>query len=75
MIPVGCLAVILIALRGNSAILIGKITGLLPLGVFLLFFVQGANVLSMMGAGFFVAILAGLGLFAFSRGGRAMIRY
>jgi hypothetical protein len=68
MIPVGCLAVILIALRGGSVILIGKITGLLPLGVFLLFFVQGANVLSVMGAGFVVAILAGLGLFALSRG-------
>jgi len=68
MIPVGCLTVILFALRGNSAILIGKITGLLPLVVFMLFFVQGSNVVNMMGAGFVVAILAGLGLFAFSRG-------
>ena len=62
-------AVILFALRGNSAILIGKLTGLLPLVVFLLFFVQGSSVLNVMGAGFVVAILAGLGLFAFSRGG------
>jgi len=69
LIPVGCVAVIAIALRGSSAILIGKITGLLPLVVFLLFFVQGSNVLSVMGAGFVIAILAGLGLFAFSRGG------
>jgi hypothetical protein len=68
LIPVGCFAVILIALRGGSAILIGKITGLLPLGVFLLFFIQGMNVVSVMGAGFVVAILTGLGLFAFSRG-------
>jgi len=68
LIPVGCIAVIAIALRGSSAILIGKITGLLPLVVFLLFFVQGSNVLSVMGAGFVIAILAGLGLFAFSRG-------
>ena len=68
LIPVGCLAVIVFALRGGSAILIGKLTGLLPLVVFLLFFVQGSNVLSVMGAGFVVAILAGLGLFVFSRG-------
>ena len=68
LIPAGCLAVILIALRGGSAILIAKLTGLLPLVVFLLFFIQGTNVVSMMGAGFVIAILAGLGLFAFSRG-------
>ncbi len=68
LIPAGSLAVIVIALRGGSAILIGKITGLLPLGVFLLFFMQSSNVLSMMGAGFVIAILAGAGLFAFSRG-------
>jgi ribosomal protein L40E len=68
MIPAGCLAVILIAWRGGSAILIGKLTGLLPLAVFLLFFFQGSDVLHMMGAGFVIAILAGLGLFAFSRG-------
>jgi len=68
LIPVGCLAVILLALRGRYAILIGKITGLLPLGVFLLFFVQSTDVVSVMGAGFVVAILAGLGLFVFSRG-------
>ncbi len=69
LIPVGCFAVILLALRGSYAILIGKITGLLPLVVFLLFFAQSSNVVSVMGAGFVVAILAGLGLFAFSRGG------
>lgn len=68
LIPVGCAAVILFALRGGSAILIGKLTGLLPLVVFLLFFVQSPNVVSVMGAGFVVAILAGLGLFVFSRG-------
>ncbi|MCU0236254.1 MAG: hypothetical protein MUC72_04115 [Acidobacteria bacterium] len=68
LIPAGSLAVIVIALRGGSAILIGKITGLLPIGVFLLFFMQGSNILSMMGAGFVIAILAGIGLFAFSRG-------
>jgi ribosomal protein L40E len=68
LIPVGCAAVILFALRGGSAILIGKLTGLLPLVVFLLFFVQSSNVVSVMGAGFVVAILAGLGLFVFSRG-------
>jgi hypothetical protein len=68
LIPVGCAAVILSALRGRSAILVGKLTGLLPLVVFLLFFVQSANVVSVMGAGFVVAILAGLGLFVFSRG-------
>ena len=68
LIPVGSFAVILFALRGGSAILIGKLTGLLPLATFLLFFAQGSNVLSVMGAGFVVAILAGLGLFAFSRG-------
>jgi hypothetical protein len=67
LIPAGSLAVILFALRGSSAILIGKLTGLLPLGVFLIFFVQGTGVLSMMGAGFVVAILAGIGLFVFSR--------
>jgi ribosomal protein L40E len=69
LIPMGCFAVILVAIRGGSPILIGKITGLLPLGVFLLFFIQGTEVVSLMGAGFVVAILAGLGLFAFSRGG------
>lgn len=68
LIPLGCLAVVLIALRGGYAILIGKLTGLLPLVVFTLFFVQSSNVVSMMGAGFVVAILAGLGLFVFSRG-------
>ena len=68
LIPVGCLTVVLIALRGGSAILIGKLTGLLPIVVFLLFFVQSTNVVSMMGAGFVIAILAGLGLIAFSRG-------
>jgi hypothetical protein len=69
LIPAGCIAVILFARSGRYAILIGKITGLLPLGVFLLFFQQSANVVSVMGAGFVVAILAGLGLFTFSRGG------
>lgn len=69
LIPAGCIAVILLARRGRYAILIGKLTGLLPLGVFLLFFLQGANIVSVMGAGFVVAILAGLGLFTFSRGG------
>jgi len=69
LIPVGCAAVILFALRGGYAILVGKITGLLPLVVFLLFFVQGSGVLNVMGAGFVIAILAGLGLFVFSRGG------
>ena len=68
LIPLGCAAVLLLAWRGRYAILIGKITGLLPLVVFLLFFVQSSNVVSVMGAGFVVAILAGLGLFAFSRG-------
>jgi hypothetical protein len=68
LIPAGCLAVILFALRGTSLILVGKLTGLLPLLVFLLFFVQSSGVLNMMGAGFVIAILAGLGLFAFSRG-------
>lgn len=67
LIPAGCLAVILIALRGASAILIGKLTGLLPLGVFLIFFVQGPGMVNMMGAGFVIAILAGIGLFLFSR--------
>ncbi len=67
LIPAGSLAVILFALRGSSAILIGKLTGLLPLGVFLIFFVQGTEVVSMMGAGFVIAILAGIGLFVFSR--------
>jgi ribosomal protein L40E len=69
LIPVGCVAVILVALRGSAAILVGKITGLLPLGVFLLFFIQGTEIINVMGAGFIVAILAGLGLFVFSRGG------
>jgi hypothetical protein len=69
LIPAGCVAVILLAWRGRYAILIGKITGLLPLVVFLLFFVQSPDVVSMMGAGFVAAILAGLGLFVFSRGG------
>ncbi len=68
LIPVGCLAIAFIALRGGSAILIGKLTGLLPLIVFMLFLVQGTEFVSMMGAGFVIAILAGLGLFAFSRG-------
>ncbi len=68
LIPAGCLAVILLALRGSPAILIGKITGLLPAAVFLLFFIQSTDVLSVMGAGFIIAILAGIGLFAFSRG-------
>ena len=36
---------------------------------FLLFFLQRSNVGSVMDAGFVVAILAGLGLFTFSRGG------
>ncbi|HOW45338.1 MAG TPA: hypothetical protein PK919_09220 [Candidatus Aminicenantes bacterium] len=67
LIPAGSLAVILFALRGSSAILIGKLTGLLPLAVFLVFFVQGTGVVSMMGAGFVIAILAGIGLFVFSR--------
>lgn len=67
LIPAGSLAVILFALRGSSAILIGKLTGLLPLGVFLIFLVQGTGVVGMMGAGFVIAILAGIGLFVFSR--------
>lgn len=68
LIPVGCLAVILLALRGVSAIFIGKITGLLPAAVFLLFILQSSQVLNVMGAGFVIAILAGIGLFVFSRG-------
>jgi hypothetical protein len=68
LIPVGCFAVILLARRGSYAILIGKLTGLLPVIVFLLFFLQNTSVLSVMGAGFVIAILAGLGLFTFSRG-------
>ncbi len=67
LMPLGCLAVIGLALRGSAAIFIGKITGLLPALVFLMFFVQSSSVVSMMGAGFVIAILAGIGLFAFSR--------
>ena len=71
--PVGCLAVILLAASGKTAPFIGRITGLLPALVFLLFFVQSSNVLSVMGAGFVIAILAGLGLVAFSRGDGAAL--
>jgi hypothetical protein len=67
LIPAGCLAVIFFAMRGSAATFIGRITGLLPLAVFLLFFVQSTALLNVMGAGFVVAILAGIGLAAFSR--------
>jgi hypothetical protein len=67
LIPAGCLAVVLFALRGSTAILIGKITGLLPLGVFLLFFLRSTSLVNVMGAGFVIAILSGIGLFVFSR--------
>jgi ribosomal protein L40E len=66
--PLGCLAVILLSLRGASVHLAGTITGLLPVAVFLLFFLQSTAVLNVMGAGFVIAILAGIGLVIFSRG-------
>ena len=68
LIPVGCIAILFFALRGKSSPFIGRITGVLPAVVFLMFFVQSTSVLSVMGAGFVIAILAGIGLFVFSRG-------
>jgi hypothetical protein len=67
LMPLGCIAVIVLAMRGLPARLAGTITGLLPAAVFLLLFLQSSMVLNVMGAGFVIAILAGIGLVAFSR--------
>jgi hypothetical protein len=67
LVPVGSLAVVILALRGASVRFLGAMTGALPVAVFLLFFLQSSAVLNIMGAGFVVAILAGIGLIAFSR--------
>jgi hypothetical protein len=67
LLPLGCIAFIVLAMRGLPTRLAGTITGLLPAAVFLLFFLQSSMVLNVMGAGFVIAILAGLGLVAFSR--------
>ena len=63
----GCLAIVFFALRGKSSPFVGRVTGVLPAVVFLMFFVQSTSMLSVMGAGFVVAILAGIGLIVFSR--------
>ncbi len=67
LIPVGCLAVIVLAMRGVAARLAGILTGLLPLGVFFILLLQSTAVVNVMGAGFVIAIISGLALTAFSR--------
>ena len=67
LLPVGCVAVIVLAMRGAGLRLIGTLTGLLPATIFTLMYIQSSRVLSFMGIGFIVAILAGIGLLVFSR--------
>jgi hypothetical protein len=67
LLPVGCVAVVVLAVREAGLRLVGTLTGSLPTAIFILMYLQSSQVLSFMGIGFVVAILAGVGLIVFSR--------
>jgi hypothetical protein len=67
LLPVGCITVVVLAIREAGLRLIGTLTGALPSAIFVLMLIQTSQVLSVMGVGFIVAILAGVGLIVFSR--------
>ena len=67
LLPVGCIAVFVQAVRAAGLRLVGTVTGALPLAIFLLMLIQSSQILNVMGIGFVVAILAGIGLIMFSR--------
>jgi hypothetical protein len=67
LLPVGCIAVFVLAFRQASLRLAGTVTGALPAAIFVLLVLQSSQILNVMGVGFVVAILAGIGLIMFSR--------
>lgn len=67
LLPVGCIAVFVLAFRQASLRLAGTVTGALPATIFILFILQSSQIVNIMGVGFVVAILAGIGLIMFSR--------
>ena len=67
LLPIGCIAIFVLALRGASLRLAGTLTGALPTAIFILMLIQSSQILNVMGIGFVVAILAGIGLIVFSR--------
>jgi hypothetical protein len=67
LLPVGCIAVFVLAFRQASLRLAGTVTGTLPAAIFVLLIIQSSRTLNVMGFGFVVAILAGIGLIMFSR--------
>ncbi|MBN2399464.1 MAG: hypothetical protein JXI33_03895 [Candidatus Aminicenantes bacterium] len=66
LLPFGCLLVLVQAFRGASLRLVGTITGAIPAAIFILMFLDTSHVLNVMGIGFIIAILAGMGLILFS---------
>jgi len=66
LIPIGCVAVFVLSLRGAWPRPIGILTGSLPLAIFIPLFLKSTDMVSFMGAGFIIAILAGIGLIVFS---------
>jgi len=67
LLPVGCIAVFILAFRQANLRLAGSVTGALPVAIFILLIIQSSQILNVMGVGFVVAILAGIGLIMFSR--------
>lgn len=67
LLPLGCIAVFVLAVRNAVIRPIGMLTGSLPMAILILMYLQSSQVLSFMGIGFVVAILAGIGLIIFSR--------
>lgn len=67
LLPVGCIAIFVLAIRAASLRLACTLTGALPLAIFILMLLQSSEVLNVMGVGFVVAILAGIALIIFSR--------
>jgi hypothetical protein len=67
LLPVGCIVVFILVFRQASLRLAGTVTGALPALIFLLLIIQSSQILNVMGFGFVVAILAGIGLIMFSR--------
>lgn len=67
LLPVGCIVVFVLAFRQASLRLVGSVTGALPVTIFVLLIIQSSQIPNVMGAGFVVAILAGIALIMFSR--------
>jgi hypothetical protein len=67
LLPVGCIVVFILAVREASLRLAGTVTGALPAVIFVLMLIQSSQILNVMGVGFVIAILTGIGLIMFSR--------